>query len=338
MSPVRLPSSRRLLLQAAASGAALAALPAAVRAQASAAGWPNKPVTLMVGFGAGGQTDFAGRAVFQQMQNVLGQPVIIDNKPGANGNIAGTEVLRSAADGYKLLVGNGSMTLTPHTVPTPMADPLAFTPIGLMLQSALVFVVNPKLPVKNLQEFVALAKEQERTKNGMDYGSSGLGSVTHATMELFRDRIGKPKMNHVPYKGSSPAMQDLIGGQFSCMFDASSVVAPFIKSGQLKPLFVTSSKRVAAFPDVPTAAEFGIRDFTVISFIGLYGPPGLPADIVAKTNGALNTALRDPAVIKLITDRGDEPGGGTAAELGNLTRSYFRIWGDIVKANNIRAE
>jgi tripartite-type tricarboxylate transporter receptor subunit TctC len=326
--------SRRTLLQAGAGGAALAALPS-LQAQAA---WPSKPVMMMVGFGPGGQTDFAARSVFQSMQNTLGQPVVIENKPGANGNIGANEVLRSPADGYKLLVGNGSMTLIPHTVTAPMADPLQFTPIGLMLQSSLVLCINPKLPIKDLKEFVAYAKEQERSKGAMDYGSSGLGSVTHACMELFRDRIGKPKMNHVPYKGSAPAMQDLIGGQIPAMFDASSVVAPFLKSGQLRGLLVTGPKRVPAFPDLPTATELGLKDFSVLSFIGLYGPPGLPADVVAKVNTALNTALRDPAVAKSITDRGDEPGGGTAAQLGETTRYYFKLWGDVAKANNIRAE
>jgi tripartite-type tricarboxylate transporter receptor subunit TctC len=145
-------------------------------------------------------------------------------------------------------------------------------------------------------------------------------------------------MNHVPYKGSSPAMTDLIAGRLDAMFDAASVVAPFIKSGQLRPLFVTSEKRVPAFSDVPTAAEAGLKDFTIISFIGLYGPPGLPADIVKKANAALNTALKDATVTKGILDRGDEPGGGTAEQLGALTQSQYKTWGDVVKANNIRAD
>jgi tripartite-type tricarboxylate transporter receptor subunit TctC len=327
--------TRRQLLQASAGAAALGVAPGFVHAQGA---WPNKPVMLMVGYGPGGQTDFAARAVFQHMQNTLGQPVVIENKPGANGNIGATEVLRAPPDGYKLLTGNGVMTLIPHTVSTPMADPLQFTPIGLMLQSSLVLCVNPKVPAKNLTEFVAFAKEQEKAKGGLDYGSSGLGSVTHASMELFRDRIGKPKMNHVPYKGSAPAMQDLIGGQISAMFDAASVVAPFLKSGQLRGLLVTGPKRVAAFPDLPTATELGLKDFNILSFIGMYGPPGLPADVVSKANAALNAALKDPAVAKSITDRGDEPGGGTPQQLGEMTRYYFKLWGDVAKANNIRAE
>jgi tripartite-type tricarboxylate transporter receptor subunit TctC len=157
-------------------------------------------------------------------------------------------------------------------------------------------------------------------------------------MELLRERLGGPKMNHVPYKGSSPAMTDLIAGRLDAMFDASSVVAPFIKSGQLRPLIVTGEKRVPAFPDVPTATESGVKDFTIISFIGLYGPPGLSPDIVKKANGAMNAALKDPATTKAILDRGDEPGGGTPEQLAELTRGQFKMWGEVVKANKIQAD
>jgi tripartite-type tricarboxylate transporter receptor subunit TctC len=193
-------------------------------------------------------------------------------------------------------------------------------------------------PVKTYAQFVELVKTKSKGGNGIDYGTGGIGALPHVTMELLRERMGNPKMNHVPYKGSSPAMTDLIAGRLDAMFDATSVIAPFIKSGQLRPLLVTSDKRVPAFPDVPTAAEAGLKDFTVISFIGLYGPPGLSADIVKKANTALNTALKDPTVVKGIGDRGDEPGGGTPEQLGALTRDQFKTWGDVVKANNIRAD
>jgi tripartite-type tricarboxylate transporter receptor subunit TctC len=157
-------------------------------------------------------------------------------------------------------------------------------------------------------------------------------------MELLRERLGNPKMNHVPYKGSSAAMTDLIAGRLDALFDATSVIAPFIKSGQLRPLLVTSEKRVPALPDVPTAGETGLKNFTIMSFIGLYGPPGLPADVVKKANAALNTALKDPVVTKGIIDRGDEPGGSTPEQLGAMTREQFKTWGEVVKANNIRAD
>jgi tripartite-type tricarboxylate transporter receptor subunit TctC len=145
-------------------------------------------------------------------------------------------------------------------------------------------------------------------------------------------------MNHVPYKGSSPAMIDLMAGRIDAMFDATSVVIPYIQSGQLRPILVTSGKRVASMPNVPTSAEAGIKDFEIISFIGLYGPPGLSPEIVKKANAAVNTSLKDSAVVKSIQERGDEPGGGTAEQLGAMTRAQYKLWGNVVKANNIQPD
>jgi tripartite-type tricarboxylate transporter receptor subunit TctC len=339
-SPKLLPLPTRRTALRAAGALALASLAAAGATTAAAqAAWPTKPVTLVVGFPPGGQTDFAGRVMLQSLQGALGQPVVIDNKAGVNGNIAATEVLRAPADGTRLLVGNGSMTIAVHVQNTPgMVDPRQLTPIGLMLQSALVLAVPASSPIKTYADFARHVQAKSKEGKGIDYGTGGIGALPHVTMELLRDRLGGPKMNHVPYRGSSPAITDLIAGRLDAMFDASSVVAPFIKSGQLRPLLVTSDKRVPAFPDVPTAAEAGLKDFSIISFIGLYGPPGLSADIVKAANTALNTALKDPAVVKGITDRGDEAGGGTPEQLGALTRNYHKTWGDVVKANNIRAE
>jgi tripartite-type tricarboxylate transporter receptor subunit TctC len=201
-----------------------------------------------------------------------------------------------------------------------------------------VLAVPASTPIKTYAQFVELAKAKSKSGGGIDYGTGGVGALPHVTMELLRERLGNLKMNHVPYKGSSPAMTDLIAGRLDAMFDATSVIAPFIKSGQLRPLLVTSEKRVPAFPDVPTAAEAGLKDFTIISFIGLYGPPGLPADIVKKANAALNAAMKDAVVNKGIVDRGDEPGGGTPEQLGALTRNTHKTWGDVVKANNIKAD
>jgi tripartite-type tricarboxylate transporter receptor subunit TctC len=326
---------RSALFSAVALGVAAVAAPAAWAQPA----WPNKPVTLLVGFPPGGQTDFAARVMLGSLQTALGQPAIIDNKAGVNGNIAAADVMKAAPDGHRLLVGNGSMTIAAHVYTTlGIVDPRQLTPIGVMLQSPLVLAVPASSPVKTYAQFVELAQAKSKVGGGIDYGTGGVGALPHVTMELLRERLGNPKMNHVPYKGSSPAMTDLIAGRLDAMFDATSVIAPFIKSGQLRPLLVTSDKRVPAMPDVPTAAEAGLKDFTVISFIGLFGPPGLPADVVQKANAALNTALKDPAVVKGIVDRGDEPGGGTPEQLGALTRSQFKTWGDVVKANNIRAD
>ena len=333
------PLTRRTALQhglATATGMAAAIASPLSFAQGA---WPTKPVTLVVGYPPGGQTDFAGRMVTVGMQTVLGQGVVIDNKSVACVNIGTDNLIKSAPDGYLLLVGNGKITLNPHTYRnTAMADPLKLVPIGLLLSSSMVLAVPNTVPAKNLKEFIEWVKAQDKAGKDIDYASAGPGSLSHASMELFRDRIGKPKMNHVPYKGSGPAMTDLISGRVSAMFDAASVMAPFIKSGQLRPLLVTGAKRVPAFPDIPTAAEAGVKDLEVISFIGLYGPPGLPADIVAKANAAMNTALKDPKIQSGILERGDEPGGGTPEQLAKMTRYYFDLWRDIVKANDIRAE
>jgi len=328
--------SRRSALQLCLGGAA-SVLPGFASAQGA---WPTKAVTLVVGYPPGGQTDFAGRVLTAGMQTSLGQGVVIDNKPGVNGNIATDYVLKAPPDGYKLLVGNGSnMVLNPHTYRnTPVADPLKMTPIGLLLTSSLMLVVPTSLPVKDVPEFIAWIKAQDKAGKAVDYASGGPGSLVQTAMELFRERIGKPKMSHVPYKGSSPAMTDLIAGRVPAMFDASSVVAPFLKSGQLKALMVTGPKRVPAFPDVPTAAEAGIKDFQIISFIGLYGPPGLSPDIVKKVNTAMNSALKEPNVQKTIADRGDDAGGGTPEQLAALTRDYYKLLGEVVKNNDIRAE
>jgi tripartite-type tricarboxylate transporter receptor subunit TctC len=317
--------------------AGVAALAPVAWAQQST--WPTKPVTLLVGFPPGGQTDFAARVLLAGLQSALGQAVIIDNKAGVNGNIAAAEALKAPPDGQKLFVGNGSMTITPHVYSKlGIIDPRQLTPIGVLLQSSLVLAVPASSPIRTYAQFVEAARAKAKAGKGMDYGTGGAGSLVHVTTELLRERIGGPAMNHVPYKGSSPAMIDLMAGRLDMMFDATSVVVPFIKEGKLRPILVTGTKREALFPDVPTATEAGVKDFVIISFIGLYGPPGLPADIVAKANSAMNTALKDPAVVKGITDRGDEPGGGTPDALGNLTRTHYRMWGDVVKANNIQAE
>ena len=327
------PLSRRQLVGLGLAAATGAVAPTGALAQGT---WPTRAVTLVVGYPPGGQTDFAGRMVTAGMQTALGQGVVIDNRAGAGGNIGTDYIMKAAPDGYRLLVGNGNITLNPHTYRnTAMADPLKLTPIGLLLQSSLVLAIPNTVPAKNYKEFVDWVK---RNKDGIDYASGGPGSLTHASMELFRERIGKPTMNHVPYKGSSPAVIDLIAGRVSAMFDAASVMAPFIKSGQLRPLMVTGSQRVPAFPDVPTAAECGLKNFEVISFVGLYGPPGLSADIVRKANVAMNAALKDPTIQKGIVERGDEPGGGTPEQLATLTRDYYKLWGEVVRANDIRAE
>jgi tripartite-type tricarboxylate transporter receptor subunit TctC len=326
--------TRRTIFKLASAATATAAL-APFTAWAQGTQWPSKPVSILVGYPPGGLTDAGARFVSRGMATTLAQPVVIDNKPGAGGNIAAAEVQR-ANDPYKLLVANTSFTINPHTYSTPSPVPTDFTPIGLILESQLVLVVNQASPAKNLAEFVAWVKAD--SEKGFSYASSGNGGNTHLAMEYFRERAGLPKMSQVPYRGSAPAIQDVVGNQVPCMMDAASLLIPFITSGKLRPILVTGKARLPALPDVPTATELGIKDFVVTVFVGLYGPPKLPADVVAKANAAMNAALSDPAVTAQITKNGDMVGGGSAERLGTLTRDNYKLWGEVAKRNNIRAE
>lgn len=298
--------------------------------------WPTRPVTLVVGFPPGGQTDFAARVVQNGLQAALGQPVVIDNRGGAGGNLGTDAVLRARPDGYTLLVGNSApMTINPHTMGPLTFDPLNATPIGMMLQSSLILCVHPSVPARNIGEFVTWV----RSRNGdVNYGSASAGSLTHTAMELLRLRAAPLPMEHVPYRGSGPAMQDFIAGRFSAMFDGASVVAPFLQAGQLRGILATGANRSPAFPDIATSAEQGLQDFTFTAWIGLYGPAALPREIVQRANAALNQALSDPATRERMTSRGDEPGGGTPEQLAEITRADHARWGGVVRSANIRAE
>ena len=318
---------------ATATAAGLAA-PGLLRAQGQ---YPARPITLVVGFPPGGQTDFAARILAPGLSAALGQPVVIDNRGGAGGNLGTEAVLRARPDGYTLLAGNANpLTINPHTFQGMTIDPRRLVPVGLMLQSSLVMCVLPSIPAKTVPEFAAWARAQG--KDGPDYGSASAGSLSHVAMELFKNRAGNPPMEHVPYRGSGPAMQDFIAGRFSAMFDGASVVAPFVKANQLRGFLSTGEKRIPAFPDIPTAAEAGLPDFVFTAWIGLFGPPGLPPEIVEKLNAAVNQATQDNTVRSRITDQGDEPGGGTAEQLGETMRRDYARWGEVVKANNIRAD
>jgi tripartite-type tricarboxylate transporter receptor subunit TctC len=330
-------TSRRDVLKLAAAGSLTTALSTAfgTGAWAQAPAWPTKSVSLLVGYPPGGLTDAGARFLSRGMATALAQPVLVENKPGAGGNIAAAEVQR-AGDPYKLLVANTSFTINPHTYPTASPIPTEFTPIGLILESQLVLCVNPATPAKNLAEFVAWVKAE--SAKGFSYASSGNGGNTHLAMEYFRERTGLPKMSQVPYRGSAPAIQDLVGNQVPCMMDAASLLIPFIASGKLRPILVTGSTRLAALADVPTATELGVKDFVVTVFVGLWGPPKMPADMVQKANAALNAALADPAVSGQIVKNGDMVGGGTAQHLAAVTRDNYALWGDVARRNNIRAE
>ena len=325
--------TRRALLGGAVAASSLALPSGPAAAQGT---WPTRPVSVVVGFPPGGQTDFAARILAPGLQGALGQAIVVENRGGAGGNLGTEAVLRARPDGQMLLAGNANpLTINPHTFQGMTMDPLRLTPIGLMLQSALILCAHPSVPQGDMAALTAWMRAQPR---GADYGSASAGSLSHVAMELFRNRLGNPPIEHVPYRGSGPAMQDFIAGRFSLMFDGASVVAPFLKAGQLRGVLVTTDKRIPAFPEIPTAAELGIQDFTFTAWIGLFGPPGLPAEIVQKAHGALTQALADPTTRSRISDQGDEPGGGTPEELGETMRRDHARWGEVVRVNNIRAD
>jgi tripartite-type tricarboxylate transporter receptor subunit TctC len=328
-----LPLRRRAALLAGLGAASTLAMPRLARAQDN---WPSRAITLVVGFPPGGQTDFAARIVQPGLSAALGQTVVIDNRAGAGGNLGTEMVLRARPDGYTLLAGNSSpMAINPHTFPNMTANPLELVSIGLALQSSMILCVHPSVPATNITELAAWIKAQ---KGGVDYGAASAGSLSHCAMELLRARIGNPEMQSIPYRGSGPALQDFIANRFPLMFDGASVVAPFVKSGQLRAILATGAHRSPAFPEVPTAAEQGLQDFTFSAWVGLSAPKGTPDAIVQKVNAALNKALQDPAVREKITGQGDEPGGGGAADYDAMVRRDHARWGQVVKASNITVD
>lgn len=332
-------TTRRALLGAAATATAsglFAPLSALAQGSGNPAAWPARPVSLMVGYPPGGLTDVGARAISRGLAQSLGQPFTVENKPGASGNIAAAEVHRAAPDGYRLLVANTSLTINPHTYDSPSPNPNDFTPIGLILESQLVLCVHPSSPARDLAGFVAWAR-QGAAAGGFSYASAGSGGNTHLAMEYLRERAGLPAMTQIPYRGSAPAIQDLVGNQVPCLIDAASLLLPFIQGGKVRPIMVTGASRLPALPQVPTAQELGLKGFDVTVFVGLWGPPQLPADIARRTNKALSAALADPAVAGPITKTGDLVGGGGPERLAALTRESYQLWGDIARRNGIKA-
>jgi tripartite-type tricarboxylate transporter receptor subunit TctC len=316
----------------------LAAAPLAAPAVQAQGLWnPTRPITLVVGFPPGGQTDFAARSIQVGLQKALGVSVVIDNRAGAGGNLGTEAVMAARPDGTTLLAGNISpMVINPHTMEGMTIDPREMAAIGLILRSSLILCAHPSLPVRNLAELRAWIAAQPR--GSINYGSTSTGSLTHIAMELFRQRLGKPEMTQLAYRGSGPAMVDFVAGRFSLMFDGASVVAPLVQAGQLRAVLATGRTRSPAFPHLPTAEQQGLADFAFYSWTGLFAPRGTPPEIIARLNAALNAALAEPPTRERITTRGDEPGGGSAEEMGRIMAEDYARWGEVVRVNQIRVE
>ena len=318
-----------------------AALCAAVMA-ASAVGvcaqeaWPSKPIRLVVPFTPGGVTDTSGRLIAEHLGKRLGQQVVIDNKPGASGNIGTSLVAQAPADGYTLVLGfDGTMVINPHVFAKVPFDTLKdFAPVGKIGDAVLILVANPGVPAKTLPEVIALSKSQS---GGLSYGTSGTGGTPHIAGELLAQRTGA-QLTHVPYKGGGQAMTDVLGGSIPLVYTAVAGAHGHVKSGKLRAVAVSSAQRTPALPDVPTFIESGVPDFVVNSWVGVLAPARTPAAVVQRLNAELNAVLADPVVKDKLQTLGIDASPGTPEQFAEQLRRDLSRYGQVVKAANIRLD
>lgn len=317
------------------AGAAMlfvAAVPC-VQAQ-DANGFPGRPIRFIVPFAPGGGVDIVARAVAGKVTEITGQQVIVDNR-GGGGTVIGTELgARAAPDGYTWLFGSTTLAINPGLKPKLPYDTLKdLTPVSQASFQAYVLAVHPGVPAKTVKDFIELAKAKPNT---LTYGSPGLGSGSHLVAEFFTLATGT-RMVHVPYKGSSPAMADLVGGQIQSTYGTILAIAPQVRTGRIRALAVSSSKRSAVMPDVPTIAEAGVPRFDATSWNGVLVPAGVPRAILAKIHGTVVRAVQSDQVRERLTGDGAEPVGSTPEQFSAFIRSEIAKWGRVIKAADITA-
>jgi len=315
---------------------ALGALFACIATVASAQGYPTRTIRLVVPFPAGGTTDILAREVAQKLTEVLGQAVVVDNRPGAAGNIGSDLVAKSAPDGYTLLMGTvGTHAINPSLYSKMPYDHVKdFAPVVLVAGVPNVLVVNPALPVNSVSDLIKLAKDKPGQLN---FASSGSGTSIHLSGELFKTMAGVD-MTHVPYKGSSPALTDLIGGQVQIMFDNLPSALPQIKGGRLRAIAVTSLKRAPVLPDIPTINESGLPGFEASSWFGVLAPAGTPAAVVARINTEVNKWLQSADAREKLLGQGAEAAGGSPERFANHIRAESEKWAKVVKASGAKVD
>ena len=315
------------------AGVALAA--AALCGPAQAQGYPSKPVNIVVPFAPGGATDIMTRLLAERLSKRLGQPVIVENKPGAGTMIASEYVAKAPADGHTVLMAASSLGIAPSLYSKVNYDPVkSFAPISLVASVVHVLEVHPSVPVKSVGELITWLKANPGKAN---YGSVGAGTSTHLESELFNTMAGV-KMVHVPYKGSAPALTDLVGGSLQVMFDAWASSGPFVKDGRTRLLAVTTAQRSKILPDVPTVAESGYKGFDMSTWYGLLMPAGAPAPIVAQMNGAVNKLLATPEMQKAIHDQGAEPLAMTPEAFSQQLQRDYQGMEKIVRDAGVKIE
>ena len=303
-------------------------------AAAAAQDWPAKPLRLVVPFAPGGVTDNAARVVAEPLGARLGQPVVVENRPGASGNIGTQQVAEAAPDGYTLLLGfDGTMVINPHVFPRVGFDTLNdFAPVTKLGDATLLLAAHPGLGARTLPQMIALA----RTKP-LAYGTSGTGGTPHLAGELLKMRTGA-QLEHVPYKGGGPAVTDAVGGQIPLVFTAIATGQQYVKTGRLVALGVPSARRSPALPDVPTFQESGVPDFDVASWVGIFVPAKTPPAIVARLHKELAYVLQTPFVKERYGVLGIEPVGNAPREFFEQVRADLARWREVVKAANVKVE
>jgi tripartite-type tricarboxylate transporter receptor subunit TctC len=312
----------------------LMVLLALAASHASAQTYPNKPVRVVVPFATGSASDLLGRLVADRLSQALGQPFLVENRPGAGGTIGTEAVSKSPADGYTLLVTTAATPITATAFRGLKYDTGALTSIAVLTHSPLGFAANPQFPPKTVRQFIDYAKANPGKVN---FGSLGVATSHHVTGEKLKIDAGID-MVHVPYKGSGAAHADLMGGQIQVMFDNIVSLLPHFKSGKLHPLAVSSAKRHPLLPEVPSLSEAGVKDFEAVAWFGYAAPPGTPKDIVGRLNAEIVKALSIPEIRQRLVDGGSEVIANSPEAADKFLQSEIARWGAVVKTANIRAD
>jgi tripartite-type tricarboxylate transporter receptor subunit TctC len=315
--------------------AASLAAPSMLVSRALGADWPVRPVRVVVPFTPGGSTDITARLVSNRLQEVWGQSVVVENKPGAGGNIAAEMVAHSDPDGYTIFIAGPGMATNQFLYPSLSYDPVGdFAPVTMLITQPNLMCVPNTSPAKSVSEFIAYCHANE---GKVTYASSGIGTTLHLSGELFK-RLAKVEMTHVPYRGGAPAINDLIPGRVDVAFDNMPSILPHVKAGSLRGLAVTTRERVRAVPDIPTIAESGVPGFDVFSWFAFWVPVRTPPDVVARINADTNAALAHASVKPRFEELGADPKGSTQAELAAFLKSEIDKWGPLIQEAKLRVE
>ena len=311
----------------------LALLCAALVARAE---YPDRPIKLVVPFAPGGVTDTSGRVIAEALGKRLGQPLVVENKAGASGNIGTQQVAVAAPDGYTLVLGfDGTLVINPHVFANfPIDVQKDLAPVGKIGDATLIVVSHPSFPAKTLPALIEHAKKDPK---GVSYGSSGVGGTPHIVGELLKQRTGA-NLTHIPYKGGGQAMSDALGGNIPLVFTAVAGAMTHVKAGKLVPIAVSSRNRASSLPEVPTFIEAGLADFEASSWVAILAPAKTPRAVIEKLNRELNAVLQEPAIVSRLEQLGIAATPGTPEQLADQIRTDLDKYGKVVKAANIRAE